>query len=181
MGNFLLRETESFFGQSVLAAVLWSIGLGFGLVVVLKFIQHENPLQGYKTLLIGDLLGLPLLIGTAVHSMSDREWDDVPWIRSGAFLAIVLIAWYAASIAVEVLAMKSGTFTMQDELKLSKLAHTIISLPILGYLATASVIILITEGILTAQFLVGLVGGLVWVATMVWDGAHPPANPSLAI
>ena len=175
--------------ETPVRAVVFTLLISFGLVVGLRAIQGELIGPYYMTLLFGDTFGLTMLL--AAYSASFRylpdDWTETNWGLTSKWVVhlFLLAASYGVSVGLEVSAVKSGTFTIKDEMKPSKAAHTLVTLPILLYLIIAGIpafiYAAIDGGVGWAIILLGLSGAAVWIFTMWIDGKYPPSNPSRAI
>lgn len=108
--------------------------LDFGVTCLLMILEGRSPLhrQLYTTFVLGDAIYLPIYTIIAVVVIDHMPSWQVGrmWYTSPTWHRVVLLAAFAFSIGIELLAVRSGQYTMRQELSPSKLWHTIVFVPV---------------------------------------------------
>jgi hypothetical protein len=122
-----LPVLSSIFDHGPLGAALIMIVADFGLVCAFMLLEGIPPWQRshYKTFLWNDTIFIPLYL-YVVTALLERGAAHSGWYTSNYWHYALLCAGCAASIAIEVGAVKGGQYTLSQEFSPSKLWHTLI-------------------------------------------------------
>lgn len=128
---------------------------------------HKRP--WYHAQIWADLLFLPLTMAAAAV-IAQKAPATSAWYTSPSLHVALLGAALVLSLAVEVLAVRGGQYTVRQELSLSKLWHTMI-FSVVGYWMALAVILAIANLSLApvaALLVIAGLAGFIWSNTFDW-------------
>ncbi len=130
-------------------AVIMTIIADFGIICALMHAEGVPPWERrhYKTFLWNDTVFIPLYMGVAVVVLSDHSGFS-GWYTSTWWHVLLLALGFVISFALEVGALKSGQYTMSQELSPSKLWHSFIFGIVFYWLASSIIPVVLAVGTL---------------------------------